>query len=261
MVSYKYLQYDVTDGYAEIVMDRPDILNAFHDEMIQELIHALTDAQSNDSVYAIVLTGTGRAFCSGADVSNMGDGDRSQLEAAEHLWRVQNVVRALYHGDKPTVAAVNGPAIGAGCDFALACDLRVIEEDAFMREQFVNIGLVPGDGGGWLLPRLVGEAKAKEYILTGRDITPTDAEDMGLVVDVVDSGGSLEAARELAAELRDKPAPAMQHCKDLLDVTQSYEEYAQRAIEAQWEVTNHPEHVEAVNALQENRKPDFDREY
>jgi len=261
MAAYEYIDYTVRDGCAEIVLDRPDILNAFNNEMVQEIVLALIDAQSNDGVYSILLTGRGRGFCSGADISNMGEGDSDPLTSAEHLWHVQNVVRYLYHGSKPSVAAVNGPALGAGCDFALACDLRIVEEDAYFREQFVNIGLVPGDGGGWLLPRLVGEAKAKEYILTGKDITPEAAEEMGLVVDVVDSGESMEAGRELANDLRDKPAKAMQNSKDLIDLNQSYEEYAQAAIVAQREATNHPEHAEAVRAVREDRAPDYDRGY
>lgn len=260
MVPSDHVKYTVSDGRAEIVLDRPDKLNAFHDEMIEDLVLALMDADSNDDVYAIVLTGAGRGFCSGADVTAMGEnGDDDQLVSAEHLWKVQNVVRYLYHGDKPTIAAVNGPALGAGCDFALACDLRVMEEDAYLREQFVNIGLVPGDGGGWLLPRLVGEAKAKEYVLTGRDITPDEALDVGLVMEVVEDGESHDVARELANELRDKPAKAMQNCKDLVGFDRSFEEYSQAAIEAQWKVTNDSEHDEAIRALSERREPEYDR--
>lgn len=262
MVEYEYLDYTVSDGRADIVLNRPDVLNAFHDEMVEEIVLALMDAHSDNQVFVITMTGSGRAFCSGADVTNMGEeGDDDQLVSAEHLWKVQNVVRYLYHGPKPTVAAVNGPAIGAGCDFALACDLRVMEQDAYLREQFVNIGLVPGDGGGWLLPRLVGEAKAKEYILTGKDITAEEALDAGLVIDVVDSGESAAAARSLADQLRDKPAKAMQNCKDLVGFGRSFEDYSQAAIEAQWKVTNDPEHDEAIRALQEGREPAFDRPY
>ncbi len=258
---YDFIDYDIEAGCAEIVLDRPDVLNAFHAEMIQELVLALMDAQSNDRVYSIFLTGKGRGFCSGADISNLSDDEGDPLTSAEHLWHVQNVVRYLYQGSKPSVAAVNGPALGAGCDFALACDLRVMEEDAYLREQFVNIGLVPGDGGGWLLPRLVGESKAKEYILTGKDITPQAAEELGLVVEVVDSGESYEVARKLADQLRDKPFKAVRNCKDLIDMNQSFEEYAQAAIAAQREAISHSEQTEAIRAIQEGRSPDYDREY
>jgi len=259
MAAYDYVDYAVANGLAEVTLDRPDVLNAFHEPMIEEIVAALDAAQDDHRVYAIVLTGRGRGFCSGADVSDMGD-ERS-MAASTRLWKVQNVVRRLYFGRKPSVAAINGPALGAGSDFALACDLRVMAESAFLREQFVNIGLVPGDGGGWLLPRLVGEAKAKEFLLTGRDITPEAAEELGLVVDVVEDDAVVDAARELAWELRDKPKTALRNTKALVDATQSYEDYAGAAIVAQEEATDDPEHTEAVTALREGREPDYDREY
>lgn len=260
MASYDFIEYAVDSGIAEVLLDRPDVLNAFHHEMIDELATALNAAQEDDRVYALVLSGNGRGFCSGADVTNMG-GERDRVADSARLWKVQEIVRQLYFGRKPTVAAVNGPAIGAGCDFALACDLRVLSEDGFLREQFVNIGLVPGDGGGWLLPRLIGESKAKEYILTARDITPAAALDLGLAVDVVPPDDLLDAAHDLAAEIRDKPAAAVQETKALIDGAQSYEDYSQAAIEAQWRVRNDPEHHEAVAAFKERRDPDYDRTY
>jgi enoyl-CoA hydratase/carnithine racemase len=260
MSSYDYIECSVENGIAEIMLDRPDVLNAFTPDMKEEMADAIREAQDDDDVYVIILSGKGRGFCSGADISGMG-GERSRLDAATGLWEVQDVNRQLHDGPKPTIAAVNGPAIGAGCDFALACDLRVMSESATMRQQFVNIGLVPGDGGGWHLPRLIGESKAKEFILTGRDITAEDAEDVGLVIDVVADGETLEAARDLAVEIRDKPAAAVQESKDLIDVTQSYQDYGQAAIEAQWRVRNDPEHGEAVSALREDRDPEFNRDY
>lgn len=257
-MAFDSVEYTVSDGRAEIVLDRPDVLNAFDEPMIEELNRALDRAQTDDDVYVILLTGAGRGFCSGADVSGMGDDEDAQ-SASARLWKVQNVVRHLYHGPKPSVAAINGPALGAGCDFALACDLRVIAEGAFLREQFVNIGLVPGDGGGWLLPRLVGEAKAKELVLTGRDVDPSEAVELGLATEVVPSDDIVTEARTLANTLRDKPATAMQRTKALIDPTTSYAEYAESAIRAQRAAKADPEHTEAVSALREGRDPTFDR--
>ncbi len=262
MVSYDHIEYSVTDGRAELVLDRPDVLNAFNREMVEEILLALFDAHDRDDAYVIVVTGAGRGFCSGADVSDMSGAEQGgRVDYATHLRNVQSVVRGLYYGYKPTIAAVNGPALGAGCDFALACDLRVMGEDAYLREQFVNIGLIPGDGGGWLLPRLVGEARAKEYVLTGRDIGPEEALEVGLVTDVVDTDAVREEARALANEIRDKPAPAVRRAKDLVGFGRSFEDYCQDAIEAQWAVRSDPEHDEAVSALREGRDPDFDRPY
>lgn len=254
------VKYTATDGYATITINRPNVYNAFTENTIAELNDAIRRARDADDVYAIILTGAGDGFCSGADVSSMPDwSENSKEDYGTFLWRVQNVVRQLRNTSKPTVAAVNGPAIGAGCDFALACDVRYVGEDAILREGFVRIGLIPGDGGGWLLPRLIGEAKAREYLLTGRDITADDAVDLGLAVEIADD--SVTAAREFAEEVRDLPAKAVQRTKDLIDPEQSFETYCERATEYQWECVNDEEHEEAAAAFREGRKPMYDRDY
>ncbi|SFT03312.1 enoyl-CoA hydratase/isomerase family protein [Halostagnicola kamekurae] len=262
-MAYTKIDYDIVNGRAEVVINRPDLMNAFDEETLLELNEALQSAMTNNSVYAVILSGRGKGFCSGADVTSMdGREDREEKHLyGSHLWLVQNVNRLLYFGQKPTIAAVNGPAVGAGCDFALACDLRIMNEETFLRQQFINIGLVPGDGGGWLLPRLVGESKAKELILTGRDIEAAEAVDLGLAVEAVSDGETMDRARKLANELRDKPAIAMQNTKQLIDLNHSFEDYTQAALEAQWDCVNDPEHTEAVNAVIEGRDPEFDREY
>jgi len=253
--------YEVIEGRAEITLNRPATYNAFDGDMLAALNERLLDAQADEDVYVILLTGHGAGFCSGADVSNM-DGREDRENAATygaHLWAVQYVNRQLLFGEKPTIAAVNGPAVGAGCDFALACDLRLMAEDAFLREQFVNIGLVPGDGGAWTLPRLIGESKAKEYLLTGRDITAADAEDLGLVVDVVPGDELVRVARGLANEIRDKPATAVRNTKALVDTKRSFAEYCAAAHEKQWECVTDPEHRAAVEAVADGRRPELDR--
>jgi enoyl-CoA hydratase/carnithine racemase len=257
---YDDVIYGTEEGIATITIDRPEAYNAFTRTTIFELNDAIRRAENDDGVYAMVVTGAGDGFCSGADVTRMPDWEEMGVEEyAGYLWGVQNVVRQLRAAATPSVAAVNGPAIGAGCDFALACDVRVVGPDAILREGFVRVGLVPGDGGAWLLPRLVGEAKAKEYLLTGRDITPADAVEMGLAVEEADP--ALEGALDLAAEVRDLPALAVQHTNRLTDPDQSFAEYCERAIEYQWDCVTDPEHQEAVAAFGENREPDFDRDY
>jgi 2-(1,2-epoxy-1,2-dihydrophenyl)acetyl-CoA isomerase len=178
---------------------------------------------------------------------------------AGFLWWVQNVVRQLRTSSKPTIAAVGGPAIGAGCDFALACDLRVAGSDAVFREGFVRVGLIPGDGGAWLLPRLVGESRAKEYLLTGKGIPPSEAVDIGLAVE--ESDDALESAHDLASEILDLPATAVRRTNDLVDPERSFEDYCERAIEYQWECVNDDEHAEALAAFSEKREPSYDRDY
>lgn len=257
---YEQIRYEAEDGIATITIDRPDVYNAFTPTTLGELNDALRRVVADESVYVIVLTGAGDAFCSGADVNEMPDwSDMTKEGYAGFLWSVQNVVRQLRSMPEPTIAAVNGPAIGAGCDFTLACDLRVLSEDAILREGFVRVGLVPGDGGAWLLPRLVGESKAREYLLTGMDIDADEAIDVGLAVDAVED--SFERAQALAEEILALPATAVRNTNRLVDPTASFEDYCERAIEYQWECINDPEHDEAIAAFNEDREPEFDREY
>jgi enoyl-CoA hydratase/carnithine racemase len=257
---YEEVQYEAEDGIATITIDRPDVYNAFSPTTLGELNDAIRRAEGDDAVYVVILTGAGDAFCAGADVTEMPDwSDMRKEEYAGYLWTVQNVVRQLRRMAKPSIAAVGGPAIGAGCDFALACDLRVVAEDAILREGFVRVGLVPGDGGAWLLPRLVGEAKAREYLLTGMDIDAEEAVDIGLAANRADD--ALARARDLAEELLSLPATAVRNTNRLVDPTMTFEDYCERAIEYQWECVNDPEHEEAIAAFNEDREPAFDREY
>ncbi|MFB6121912.1 MAG: enoyl-CoA hydratase/isomerase family protein [Haloferacaceae archaeon] len=257
---YDDIRYEAADGIATITIARPDVYNAFTATTLGELNDALRRARGDDRVYVVVLTGADDAFCSGADVSEMPDWSAmTKEEYAGFLWSVQNVVRQLRTTPKPTIAAVGGPAIGAGCDLALACDLRVVGTDAVLREGFVRVGLVPGDGGAWLLPRLVGESKAREYLLTGVDIDAEEAVDVGLAVDAVDD--PLDRARSLAEDLLALPATAVRNTNRLVDPTQSFDDYCQQAIDYQWECVNDPEHAEAIAAFDEGRDPEFDREY
>lgn len=262
MPTFDNIAYQIVEGRAEITLDRPEVLNAVDGHTLTELNEALIAAHDDPDAYVIVLTGRGRGFCSGGDLSG-GYGDTSDGKFAhrQHLMKAQHVTRLLRTGPKPVVAAVNGPAVGSGCDFALAADLRVLSEEAFLREQFIDIGLIPGSGGAYLLTQLVGESKAREYVLTGRDITPEAAMEMGLAVEVVSPDETLEAARELANEVRDKPVAAARNAKALFDVQQSYDDHAEAALEFLWECINHSDQDEAVASVAENREPAFDRPY
>lgn len=257
---YDDLTYDTDGGIATVTFDRPDVYNAFTPAMIEEVNDAIRRASRDDAVYVVVVTGAGNGFCAGADVSRMGERSHDAIEEyAGYLWAVQNVVRQIRNMPKPVIAAVNGPAIGAGADFALACDMRTIAPDAIIREGFVRVGLVPGDGGGWLLPRLVGESTAKEYLLTGKDITAEAADDMGLVADV--SEDALAEAYEIAGDIMDLPVLAVRNTKRLVNEPGSFEDYCERAVRYQWECMQHPEQAEAVAAFVENREPEYDRDY
>jgi enoyl-CoA hydratase/carnithine racemase len=257
---YEQIRYESAEGIATITIDRPAVYNAFTPTTLGELNDALRRARDDSSVYVILLTGAGDAFCSGADVSEMPDwSEMTKEDYAGFLWSVQNVVRKLRTIPKPTIAAVGGPAIGAGCDFTLACDFRVLSPEAILREGFVRVGLIPGDGGAWLLPRLIGESRARKYLLTGMDIDADEAVDIGLAVET--AADPVAAARSLADDLLQLPAVAVQRTKQLVDPSISFEDYCEQAIQYQWECVNDPEHKEAIAAFNEGREPDFDRDY
>lgn len=257
-MEYDEIRYETDDGITTITIDRPEVYNAFTRTTVLELNDAVRQAGNDEDTYAVILTGAGDGFCAGADTTEMPDwDDQSPEEYGAYLWLIQQLVGKLRGMSTPSIAAVNGPAVGAGCDFALACDLRVVGDESLLREGFVNIGLIPGDGGAWLLPQLIGEAKAREYLLTGRDITPEAAVDIGLAVEA--SPDPLDAATDLAREIASKPATAVRRTNDLVDPTRSFEEYCQLASEYQWECVTDPEHAEAVAAFNEGREPEFDR--
>jgi 2-(1,2-epoxy-1,2-dihydrophenyl)acetyl-CoA isomerase len=254
---YDSIDYAVEEGVATLTLNRPDVYNAFDEAMIEELNNALQRVEEDENVYALVFTGAGEGFCTGADVTAMPEwSDRSKTEYATFLREVQTVVRRLRDLAEPSVAAVNGPAVGAGCDFALACDVRYIAPDAYLSEGFVNVGLVPGDGGAWLLPKLIGESKARKYLLTGEKIDAEEATRLGLASEAADA---FEAALEFAHEVVDRPALAVQHTNRLIGDDGSFEEHCEHAIDYQWECVNDPEHAEAVAAMREDRDPEYSR--
>jgi 2-(1,2-epoxy-1,2-dihydrophenyl)acetyl-CoA isomerase len=209
-------------------------------------------------VYVLVSTGTPPAFCAGRhDDGRLDRGEKE--EHAGYLWAVRNVVRRLPATETPSVAAVGGPAIGAGCDFALACDVRVAGAEALFGEGFVRAGPVPGNGGAWLLSRLIGEAKAKEYLLAGKDVNAETAADLGLVAEVTSE--PVAAARAIAERIRELPATDVRRTDALVDSRSSFEEPCERAIDYQWECVLDPERSEAVEAFRGDRSPEYDCDY
>lgn len=175
------LQYTVADGIGRILLDRPERKNAFTLEMIDRWAEVLVDARTDPDVRVVLVTGAGGDFCSGMDLGGMRS-DRTPLESKAVLAdRVHRVALALQDLDKPVVAAVDGVAVGAGMDMALMCDLRVCSASARFSEGYVKVGLVPGDGGCYFLPRIVGTARALELLWTGDMIDAREADRLGLV--------------------------------------------------------------------------------
>jgi len=218
---YKDIIYTKQDGVGIITLNRPDSLNALGGQLVDDWLAAIEEAKYDDEVRALVVTGAGRAFCAGMDVK--GAAKRSQeapppLASQRNHMRtgIHRVPRALVDFDKPYIAAINGPATGAGMDMATMCDIRIASDRARVGMAYVRMGLIPGDGGCFFLPRVVGIAKACELIWTGRLI---DAEEMlriGYVSRVVPHEELMPATLEFARELAEGPAVAIQLAKRMI---------------------------------------------
>ena len=224
-MEFEQVLYEKSGGVATITLNRPERMNAFTPKMIEEWAKALEDARVDRDVRAVIVTGAGRGFCAGADlrggldVTDSGHGDGPVSAADRRNWLrdgVHNVPRQVAILDKPYIAAVNGAAVGAGMDMASMCDLRIASEQARFAMAYVKVGLVPGDGGCYFLPRIVGVAKALELIWTGDFVDAQEALRIGYVSKVVPAEELLPAARELAERIAQGPAVAIQLAKRLV---------------------------------------------
>lgn len=202
-----HLLFEVSDRIATLTLNRPKKLNAFTSEMLQGLRYALDECEARDDIAAVILTGSGRGFCSGGDVGGMGENaDNRPHVTKERIWtEIQAFPKRLASFDKPIIAAVNGPAVGGGMDLALACDFRTAAETARFAETYGKIGLAPGGGGAYFLPRLVGKAMALELLLTADFVDATEALRIGLVNHVYPDESLLEETRKIAARIANLP--------------------------------------------------------
>jgi enoyl-CoA hydratase/carnithine racemase len=209
------LEYTVADGIGTILLNRPHRKNAFTMDMIDVWAQALQDARTDPDVRVVVLTGAGDAFCSGVDLDRRdGAVPPTPLQRKESLTdRIHRIAYALEDLDKPVIAAINGVAVGAGMDMALMCDMRIMARSARLSEGYVRVGLVPGDGGCYYLPRLVGTAKALELLLTGDFIDAEEAGRLGIANHVVDDADLAGAVMTLARKIADGPPVAIRTIK------------------------------------------------
>ncbi|MFN2470604.1 MAG: enoyl-CoA hydratase-related protein [Gaiellaceae bacterium] len=243
-------------GVLTITLNRPDVLNAFNRAMHEGLSAALKKARADD-VRAVVLTGAGRGFCVGQDLAEFREaaGDIGErLRGTYH----PNVlaIRAL---EKPVIAAVNGAAAGAGLSFACACDLRLAADGATFVPAFINIGLVPDSGGTFFVTRLLGYARAFEWLTSGKRLTAVEAHAWGLVSEVVEADRLPERASELATELAAMPTRGIGMTKRLLDqaATTTLDEQLEREAQLQAAATQTDDFREGVAAFLEKREPRF----
>ncbi len=213
--------YDTQDAIATITLNRPEARNAYSDEMVTELVDALDRAELDDDIHVVIITGAGSAFCAGGDLKAMRDetgmfaGDPVELRD-KYLRGMQSIPRRFNSFDKPTIAAINGPAIGAGLGLSLMCDLRISARSAKFGSTFARVGLIPGDGGAYLLNRVVGFARALELILTAQVIDADHAAEIELVHRVVSDDNLISEAQATARQIASLPPKAVRMAKAAL---------------------------------------------
>ena len=207
-------------GIGTLTLNRPDKLNAFDQEMLQRWNEILLQCADDPEIKVLVLTGAGRAFCSGGDAGNMqkrADSPENALDRKDYLFRyVHTIALTMERFDKPVIAAINGVARGAGLDMALMCDIRIAAETANVAESYINLGLAAGDGGAWYLPRLIGIDHALEMLWTGRTVSAQEALSLGMVTRVVPDAELLPATYELARKIAGQSQPAVRMSKRIL---------------------------------------------
>ncbi len=256
--------FDIEAQVARIRFNRPQALNALTPELLTELSAALDRAYADDGVRAILLTGEGRAFSSGADlIANMGEPPldaQGRLDLGLQLEKHYNpLVLKMRGGPKPIVAAVNGLAAGAGCSLALMADLTIAARSAYFLQAFVNVGLVPDAGATWLLPRTVGAQRAAGLSMLGERLPAEKALAWGLIWDVVDDGQLLTAASALAQKLASAPGQALARMKRMLAEAGAHSLPAQLQLERelQRECGLTQDFMEGATAFGQKRKPLF----
>jgi len=255
----------IGDRIATLTLDRHDVRNELTGtRLAAEIVTVVDWINANENVSALVLTGAGSAFSAGGNVKHMAQRQGSfggDVYEVQNKYRrgIQQMALAMHRLEVPSIAAINGPAIGAGFDLACMCDLRLASSAASLGETFVNLGIIPGDGGAWLLQRLVGYQRAAEMAFSGRVLTAAEALTIGLVLEVTEPGRLLARAHELAGEFAAKPPQALRLTKRLMKIAQRQElpDFLDLCATFQGMCHNAADHVEAVTAFLEKRSPKF----
>ena len=259
-----FLNIERDGAILTLTMNQPETRNALTgNTAVQEFVQACDEIRRDASVKAVILTGAGPIFSSGGNVKDMqrffDDALTPDAIREEYRQGIQRIPRALTQLDVPVICAVNGPAIGAGLDLTCMCDIRIASETATFAESFVRVGIVPGDGGAWLLPRAVGRAKAAEMAFTGDAIDAQQALACGLVSRVVPADQLLPTARALADKIAANPGAVMRMTKRLLREGEHSSLESLLELSAGYQALAHKtaDHREAVMAFVEKRKPRF----
>jgi enoyl-CoA hydratase/carnithine racemase len=260
-MSYQHIIFEVADRIATLTFNQPATRNAISDEgMIDEIVSVLSAIPARPDISVLIITGAGEAFSSGGNVKKMQAkegifaGSAMDIQQSYRLG-IQRIPLALYELEVPVIAAVNGAAVGAGFDVAMMCDLRLASSNARFGETFLNLGIIPGDGGAWFLPRALGHQRAAELTFTGRLVDADEALRLGIVLEVLPPSDLMGHARELARQIAAKPPQALRLAKRLLRAGQAMDlknflDYS-AALQAACHGT--ADHAEALSAFFEKR--------
>jgi enoyl-CoA hydratase/carnithine racemase len=254
-------QLDIEERIAVLTLNRDDLRNALTGtSLVDDIVNAVTWVNACEEVSVMILTGAGSAFSAGGNIKEMRDrqgifaGSVEEIEA-NYRQGIQRMTQAMDGAGVPLIAAVNGPAIGAGFDLACMCDLRLASSNAVVGETFVNLGIIPGDGGAWYLQRLVGYQRAAELTLTGRLVKAEEALAMGLFLEIVTPEQLMPRARALASQIASKPPLATRLTKRLLRMARSHEldDVLNASAAFQGRLHHTEDHKEAITAFLEKR--------
>ncbi len=264
-MNFTEIRYEASGGIATLTLNRPDIRNAITGEAVIAEVEAVCAMVNADlSIKVLIITGADPAFSSGGNIKDMAakkgmfGGSPARL-MENYRKNIQQIPLAVHGVEIPTIAAVNGPAIGAGCDLALMCDMRVASEKARFGETFLTVGLIPGDGGAYFLPRAVGMARACEMTFTGEIISARRALEIGLVNDVAPHEQLMEESLKLARKIALMPPEALRMAKRLLYAGQEIglKHLLDQSAACQALCHNTEDHLEALDAIFDKRTPEF----
>ena len=260
----KSVLYEQDDRIVKITLNRPDTRNALSGDIIEGLVEYIQKADKDKNVGCVILTGAGKSFSSGGnlqEIKDMTTKDQMTQAQLENWYRfgIQKIPLTMNSIDVPVIAAVNGHAIGAGNDLCTMCDIRIAGEDAKFSESFLRIGIIPGDGGSWFLPKIIGLARANEMILTCDVLDAKKALDWGLVSKVVPNENLIVEAQQLAKKIATQPPEASRRAKRLLRMSQNVplQDALEMAASQQSMLQQLDDHREAIDALLEKRKPNY----
>jgi len=256
---------EVDNRVAVLTLQRNDLRNALTGtELVEDIIQTVRWANNQKAVSVLIITGGGSAFSSGGNIKEMRDKsgmfDGSAIDVQDNYRRgIQQMPLAIHAAEIPIIAAVNGPAMGAGFDLACMCDIRIASTAAIIGETFINLGITPGDGGAWFIQRLIGYQRAAELAFSGRIVQADEAKEMGIFLEVVEPEALMPRALELARQIADKPPLSLRLTKRMMKLAQRSELADFLDLCACFQTMAHQtdDHLEAVNAFVEKRPPDY----